>query len=66
MRKSRYLLLIAGGTSDNMVNDFPEQYHKLFTEHGTENIFMPVPGGGHDDSTVIPLMYNFIRLIFKA
>ena len=63
---SPYLLLIAGGTSDNMVNDFPEQYHKLFTEHGTENIFMPVPGGGHDDSTVIPLMYNFIRLIFKA
>ena len=51
---SPYLLLIAGGTSDTMVNDFPEQYHKLFTEHGTENIFLPVPGGGHDSSTVIP------------
>ncbi len=63
---SPYLLLIAGGTSDNMVNDFPEQYHKLFTEHGTDNIFLPVPGGGHDSSTVIPLMYNFIRFIFKA
>ena len=63
---SPYLLLIAGGTSDNMVNDFPEQYHKLFDEHGTDNIFLPVPGGGHDSSTIIPMMYNLIRFMFKA
>ena len=63
---SPYLLLIAGGTSDNMVNDFPKQYSDLFTQHGTENIYLSVPGGGHDSSTVIPLMYNFIRFIFKA
>ncbi|MBP0966636.1 MAG: glycoside hydrolase family 43, partial [Oscillospiraceae bacterium] len=63
---SPYLLLIAGGTSDNMVNDFPKQYYDLFTAHGTESIFLSVPGGGHDNSTVIPLMYNFIRFIFKA
>ena len=36
------------------------------TEHGTENIFLSVPGGGHDSSTVTPLMYNFIKFIFKA
>ncbi len=63
---SPYLLMIAGGTSDNMVNDFPKQYSDLFTQHGTENIYISVPGGGHDSSTVIPLMYNFIRFIFKA
>ena len=61
-----YLLLIAGGTNDGMVNDFPKQYSDLFTQHGTENIFLSVPGGGHDSSTVTPLMYNFIRFIFKA
>lgn len=61
-----YILMIAGGTSDNMVGTYPEQYHDLFTEHGTDNIFIPVPGGGHDSSTVIPLMYNFIRFLFKA
>ena len=61
-----YLLLIAGGTSDNMVNDFPKQYSDLFTAHGTENIYLSVPGGGHDSSTIIPMMYNFIRFIFKA
>ena len=63
---SPYILMIAGGTADGMVNDYPEQYSKLFTEHGTENIFISVPGGGHDSSTVTPLMYNFIRFIFKA
>ena len=63
---SPYLLMIAGGTNDNMVNDFPKQYSDLFTQHGTENIYISVPGGGHDSNTVIPLMYNFIRFIFKA
>ena len=63
---SPYLLLIAGGTNDGMVNDFPKQYSELFTQHGTDNIYLSVPGGGHDSSTVIPMMYNFIRFIFKA
>ena len=63
---SPYVLMIAGGTSDNMVGTYPEQYHKLFDEHGTDNIFLSVPGGGHDSKTVIPLMYNFIRVLFKA
>lgn len=63
---SPYILMIAGGTSDTMVNDFPKQYSDLFTQHGTENIYISVPGGGHDSSTVIPLMYNFIKYIFKA
>ncbi|MDO4863365.1 MAG: alpha/beta hydrolase-fold protein [Ruminococcus sp.] len=63
---SPYLLMIAGGTNDGMVGDYPKQYSDLFTQHGTENIFLSVPGGGHDSSTVTPLMYNFIRFIFKA
>ena len=37
---SPYLLMIAGGTSDNMVNDFPKQYSDLFTQHGTDNIYI--------------------------
>lgn len=61
-----YMLLIAGGTNDGMVGTYPEQYHNLFTEHGTDNIYLSVPGGGHDSNTVIPMMYNFIRFIFKA
>ncbi len=63
---SPYVLMIAGGTNDGMVNDYPKIYSDLFTAHGTENIFISVPGGGHDNSTVTPLMYNFIRVLFKA
>ena len=63
---SPYVLMIAGGTNDGMVNDYPKQYYDLFTQHGTDCIYLSVPGGGHDSSTVIPLMYNFIRVIFKA
>ena len=61
-----YVLMIAGGTNDGMVGTYPQQYSELFTAHGTENIYLSVPGGGHDSSTVIPLMYNFIGCIFKA
>ena len=63
---SPYVLMIAGGTNDGMVGDYPKQYSDLFTEHGTENIYISVPGGGHDSKTVIPLMYNFIKCLFKA
>ena len=61
-----YLLLIAGGTDDGMVGTYPKEYSDLFTAHGTENIYLSVPRGGHDSSTVTPLMYNFIRFAFKA
>ena len=61
-----YLLMIAGGTADGMVGDFPEQYHNLFTRNNTDHIWISVPGGGHDGSVGIPLFYNFIRALFKA
>ncbi len=63
---SPYVLMIAAGSNDGMVGTYPEQYHNLFTEHGTDNIYFSVPGGGHDSNTVIPLMYNFIRVLFQA
>lgn len=60
------LLMIAGGTADGMVGDFPEQYHNLFTRNNTDHIWISVPGGGHDGTVGIPLFYNFIRALFKA
>ena len=61
-----YLLMIAGGTADGMVQDSPEKYHNLLTANGTEHIWISVPGGGHDGSVGVPLFYNFIRALFKA
>lgn len=61
-----YLLMIAGGTDDKMVNVAPENYSKMLTQNGTEHIYISVPGGQHDGTTGIPLFYNFIRALFKA
>ncbi len=59
-----YVLMIAGGTNDTVVGNFPEQYHDLFTANGTDHIWQQVPGGGHDGSVVVPLMYNFLKSLF--
>ncbi len=61
-----YLLMIAGGTNDQVVGTFPQQYHELFTKNGTDHIWTEVPGGSHDGSVGIPLFYNFFRAVFKA
>ena len=61
-----YLLMIAGGTADGMVNVAPENYSKQLTANGTDHFFISIPGGGHDGTTGEPLFYNFIRALFKA
>ncbi len=60
-----WLLMIAGGTNDTVVGTFPEQYHNILTKNGEDHVWISVPGAGHDGSTVTPLMYNFLRNIFK-
>lgn len=61
-----YLLMIGGGTNDNVVGTFPKQYHELFDKNGTTNIWMEVPGAGHDGGVGTPLFYNFFKAMFKA
>ena len=61
-----YVWMIAGGTNDSVVGTFPEQYHKILTTNGQDHIWLSVPGAGHDASCGTPLMYNFLRAIFKT
>ena len=61
-----YILMIGGGTSDQVVGTFPKQYHELFDKNGTMNLWMEFPGAGHDASVGTPLFYNFFRYVFKA
>ena len=58
--------MIAGGTNDGVVGTFPESYHNILTRNGEDHIWISVPGGGHDGSTVTPLMYHFFRNLFKT
>ena len=61
-----YILMIGGGTNDNVVGTFPKQYHELFDKNGTMNLWMEFPGKGHDAGVGTPLFYNFFRYVFKA
>ncbi|MBP3379767.1 MAG: glycoside hydrolase family 11 protein [Ruminococcus sp.] len=61
-----YLLMITGGSNDNVVGTFPQQYHETLTANGQPHIWQEIQGGGHDQSCVNPLMYNFLKNAFKA
>ena len=61
-----YVLFIAGGTNDGVVGTFPQRYDSILTTNGQEHLWLEVPGGGHDGSVVQPMMYNFIKNVFKA
>lgn len=60
-----YVLMITGGTNDTVVGTFPQSYHNILTANGQDHIWQEIQGGGHDASCVVPLMYNFIKGIFK-
>ncbi len=61
-----YMLLLAGGTNDGVVGTFPQKYNEILTANGQEHLWIEVPGGGHDGSTVAPMFYNLLRHIFKG
>lgn len=61
-----YLWLITGGTNDSVVGTFPKQYHDILTTNGQDHIWQEIQVGGHDASCVTPMMYNFLKNIFKA
>lgn len=57
------LLLICNGDNDVVVNDVPEQYHKVLKENGTKHIYY-LTEGGHDISVWQNGLYHFANLIF--
>lgn len=60
-----YLIMIAGGTNDTVVFNQPYSYHNILNNNGVNNVWLEVPYGGHDGSTIRPCIYNFARSIFK-
>lgn len=61
-----YLLMITGGTNDAVVGTFPREYSSMLTANGQDHIYQEIMNGGHDPSCVNPLMYNFLKNVFKA
>lgn len=60
-----YVFMIFGGTNDNVVGTFPKEYHETLAANGVDHIWREIPGGGHDQSVIVPLFYNFLKAIFK-
>lgn len=59
------VLLLSAAEGDPVVRGCPELYHRLFTDNGTEHIWHHIHGTGHDADSVIPHLYNFLRMIFR-
>ena len=60
-----YLVLISGAVHDGVVGNNPENYHNMLTENGVDHIWNPLPYGGHDNNSIQPHFYNFVRNIFR-
>ena len=62
-----YMLLISSaGESDGVVTGYPEAYDKALTSNNVQHLFQTIPNAGHDNSTVTPHFYNFLKYVFKA
>ena len=57
-------VMIVAGSSDNIVNTWPEIYHKTLDENEVENTFY-ITAGGHDFEVWKHGLYNFVKCIFK-
>lgn len=65
-KESPYLLLISAVSNDGAVGNSPEIYKNIFIKNNVNHIWHLINGGGHDESSVRPHLYNFIRIIFNS
>lgn len=63
-RKKPKLILLCSGTSDSMVGDIPESYHKILVDNKVDHIWYLYPEGGHSYEVWINGLVNFLQRIF--
>lgn len=61
-----YLMLLTGGDNDIVVFNQPSLYHNILTTNGVDHVWHTVSTGQHNDTSVQPHMYNYLRNLFKA
>lgn len=64
-KEEPFYLQVSCGTVDNVVGQFPKQYHKIFEENGVEDNWFEIIGAGHDGSIYNPSFEKFLGEIFK-
>lgn len=60
-----YLTFLSAGSNDEAVENAPEEYHKLFTNNHVEHVWCVIPGGSHNETSVKPHLYHYLKMIFK-
>lgn len=60
-----YVLMISASQIDGVVGSFPNSYHDILTKNGVPHLWHHMSLTGHDHTSVIPHLYNFLRIIFK-
>ena len=62
-----YLLMITGGTQDDVVGlNTPQGYHDNFTKNGVPHVWHVVQNGHHGDDSIHSALYCFVRGVFQA
>jgi len=56
--------ILACGTNDSVVGNYPEQYHQLLENNHQKHIWYTIPDADHDATAVSTTFYNFLSSIF--
>lgn len=64
-KKAPYLIMLTAGTSDNVVEKAPEEYHDILSKNGVKHVWNMIPDGAHDRTSIEPHIYEFIKKVFK-
>lgn len=64
-KNAPFVLLISAAEKDNVVDSYPMDYHDILNRNGTEHLWHLMTSTGHDNSSVVPHLYNFMRVIFE-
>lgn len=64
--KEPYLLMLCAAGNDNVVGDFPVQYHNIFDRNKLDHIYYVVSDSWHGGPAIRSMCYNFTKNVFKA
>lgn len=60
-----YVFLVTGGTKDPTVEQNPKKYHQVLDANNVDHLWQEIQGGKHDETSITPMYYNFLKSIFK-
>ncbi len=60
-----YAVLISSSDADGVVGGSPDSYRNIMTENNVDYLSHVMKTTGHDQSSVMPHLYNYFQLLFR-